>query len=132
MTQHPAAVAAQSLAVAKAAEKKLRAEKEVALTKQHGLRFLHIRDDESFDFDLQIRAKPHGGCTLAYTFAGKDRVNVAVATCHKIDLYSKPIGRLQAAENYDKGRYVSLRIPKGLSPVQFLQITFLWSARPTA
>lgn len=125
-TKHPAAVAAESLAVAKAAQRKVEKQEEEQYTKDFGLRFVHIRARGSDN-----RPLPNAGCTIAYNFAGagRDRVNVAVATCHKIDAFSKPVGRLQAAKNFAKGAYITLRVPKGLSPVQMLQAAFYWSAQ---
>lgn len=126
MTQHPAAKAAQDRAAANAKKKNEERQAEADLTLKYGLRFVHIRARNALNQIL-----PKGGCTIAYTFAGRDRVNVAVATCHKIDLYSKPIGRLHAADNYDNEKFITLRVPKGLSPVQFLQAAFGWAGQPS-
>lgn len=122
---HPAAQAAKDLAAIKAAIRQEEVQKEINLTNELGLRYLHIRAK-----DNQGAIQPKGGATVGYLFVVRDNVEVAVATCHKVDLYSKATGRLQAAKNFGAGKRIQLRIPKGMTAVQFLQMTFYGAGQP--
>ena len=125
MTVHPAAKAAADLAAVKAKERSEELQREINLTNDLGLRYLHIR---AKDKDGVIQ--PKGGATVGYLFVVRDNVEVSVATCHKVDLYSKAAGRLQAAKNFSVGKRIQLRIPKGMTAVQFLQMTFYGAGQP--
>jgi hypothetical protein len=129
MSSHPAAEAAKEKAILNAELREVMVNKEIDLTNEHGLRFLHIRDNH-YDGPF-YKARPKGGATVAYRFIGRDRIEVSLATCHKNDLYSKPAGRLQAALNFEAGKRIELRIPKDLGPTTFIKTVFALAGKPS-
>lgn len=98
--------------------------RERTLAKQFGLKYVHIRNEDGLNTSK-------GGATVAYAKTGPSRklIEVSVALCHANDTYNKTIGRSSAATRFSAGRTVTLRVPSEFSIPEFLQYTFMYTAR---
>jgi hypothetical protein len=79
------------------------------------LKFFHLRPD-LWSHGITIAYKNRG--------ASKDVFDIAVATTHPSDTFSKQVGRIIAIEHFSNGRRITLRKPKGMSTAEFLNETF--------
>lgn len=96
-------------------------EQEREITKRLNLRYFHIN----------LNASGKGGCTIAYktpTHKGGKIIPVSLALCHANDSFCKKDGRFLAAQYFDKGNVIWLRVPKDYSIPEFLEATFALTA----
>lgn len=118
---HPRkAVALEALSLEVTARKS-RLEQEREIAKRLNLRYLHIN----------ANASGKGGCTIAYKTParkGGKIIPVSIALCHVNDSFQKREGRFLAAQYFDKGNVIWLRVPKNYSIPEFLESTFWLTA----
>jgi hypothetical protein len=86
----------------------------VTLTAEFGLRFLHVRPDESRRPHGRFPLK-NGGLTIAWRPANRKGsvIEFSVAICHKDDGYCRHMGRYHAAVNFNAGNRVRIPIKPG-------------------
>lgn len=88
--------------------------------REHGTRFTHVRL-----YDMEHGGwGARGGATLAWYYAGPNRIVVSVAQCHPKDHYCKWMGRSVACKAMREGDSIFLTVPKNTPVPAVLQHMF--------
>lgn len=109
MEKHPKQIKAEQQRAAKAAERKAMRDF-VRSASEHSVRFYHTFD----------------GHTVAYGPNGRDTIDIAVSLLHSKDVNKNDrlIGNYTAASRLYDHQCITLRVPRGMSPVDLLAIMF--------
>ena len=94
----------------------------VSFAMKNGLRFSHIRCSY-LDFD-KVPYKPaaKGGVTVCYSKPHNSSViTLAITQCSPKDVYCRAAGRINAVANWQNEHKISMLLPKGVKPSDFLK-----------
>lgn len=106
-TEHPKAIEAKQRAEYRRLVRTVEKGRIKHAKQKFGVRFLNV-----------------GKHTICYRVDRKDVIELSTAILHPNDRHDKHTGQMVALERFAKEHRITLRIPKGLTPKEYLQLAF--------